>query len=91
MTDTSTRRTILTWAIGLVASTALAGTAMAQGRGRGPDGMGPPGQRGRGGDFMPRGLTRGRGPDGMGPPGLRRRWSSRRRGPPPGRGWRRWN
>lgn len=99
MITPNTRRGFLFAGIGAVAAlTAGMVSADAQGRGRGPDGMGPPGQRGFGPGFSPPGLYRGRGSDGMGPPGLRRRrggWDGpgrgRRRGPPPGRGWRRWN
>lgn len=89
MSDALHRRSILFAAAGLVLMLSPA-AALAQGRGwRGGRGMGPP-----------PGLTRGRGPDGMGPPGLRRRWGGRawvppgrrrRGGPPPGRGWRRWD
>lgn len=83
MMDGIGRRQWLTALAAVVAVTVVTtvSPASAQGRGWGPDGMGPPGQRRR------RGWV---------PPGQRRRrdWDSpgrgRRRGPPPGRGWRRW-
>ena len=75
MTDdvTSRRRLILGAVLAAVGLTVLPAAAEAQGRGWGPDGMGPPGQRRRGG-WVPPG-RRGR----WIPPGhRRRRW---------GRGW----
>jgi hypothetical protein len=77
----STRRLALTGLAAMLLTALAGGSAMAQGRGWGPDGMGPPGQRRRG--WVPPGHRRG-----WIPPGHRRR---HRRGPPPGRGWRRWN
>lgn len=68
----------------LAAGAATSGPAAAQGRGWGPDGMGPPGQR-RG--WVPPGHRRRGGPPGW----SRGRGRGRRRGPPPGRGWRRWS
>lgn len=76
----TTRRLVLSGFAAMLLTAVAGGRAMAQGRGWGPDGMGPPGQRRHG--WVPPGHRR----RGSAPPGHRRR----RRGPPPGRGWRRW-
>jgi hypothetical protein len=78
------RRLLLGGLAALAAGLALPGEALAQGRGWGPDGMGPPGQRR---DWVPPGHRRRGGPPGW----ARGRGRGRRRGPPPGRGWRRWS
>lgn len=75
----TTRRLALSGFAVMLLTAVAGGSAMAQGRGWGPDGMGPPGQR-RHGWVPPGHRRRGRVPPGHG----------RRRGPPPGRGWRRW-
>lgn len=77
------RRNLFAALAAAVTVAAAAGPAMAQGRGWGPDGMGPPGQRRRGWDSGRPGF----GPGWRGGPPPGRGW--RRRGPPPGRGWRR--
>lgn len=69
MAEPIVRRSIVL-ALAALLTAGGATAASAQGRGWGPDGMGPPGQRRHG----------------WIPPGHRRR---HRRGPPPGRGWRR--